>query len=178
MNLNLAQVCGGKRRQALAVLAMRPVSLPICVRLHFHASFFLCQPFSPPALARLCSFLHVAAPSLYLRSVTGEFPELITGRNPGEQQGPNHLQVEGLQRDRLITFSTAWLKTAHKSLVHVDLAACTCIGTCTLVNAAIVDTTLFHANTAQLNLGSYGNQYSCFPQRNCKLGFLWHACIL
>lgn len=91
--------------------------------------------------------------------------------------GSESFAGRGVQRDHLITFSTAWLKTAHKSFVHVGLATCTCMGTCTVVNTAIVDTTLFHANTAQLNLGSYGYQYSCFPQRNCKLWFWWCAYI-
>lgn len=118
------------------------------------------------------------SPSLYLCSVTGEFPELIIGGYPREQEGPNHLQAEWVRGDCLMMFSSAWLKTAHKSLAHMGLAIRTCMGTCTVVNAAVRHTTLLDANIAQLNLGSYGYQYSGFPQRNCKLGFLWRAYIL
>lgn len=61
------------------------------------------------------------------RSVTGEFPELITGGYPRVQWGPAHLQAKGAREGCLITFSTAWLKTAHKSLVHMGLCTRTCV---------------------------------------------------
>lgn len=45
--------------------------------------------------------------SLGPRSVTGEFPELITGGYPRVQRGPAHLQAEGAREGCLITFSSA-----------------------------------------------------------------------
>ena len=41
------------------------------------------------------------------RSVTGEFPELITGGSPRVQRGQAHLQAERAREGCLITFSTA-----------------------------------------------------------------------
>lgn len=168
MDLTPAQLRDAKARLALAALTPRSAASPICARLHFHAPSFLRPPSSPPVLTRLCSFPRVA-PSPPPRSVTGEFPELITGGYPREQQGPNHLQAEGAQGDRLITFSTTWLKTDHKSLVHMGLAACTRIGTCAVVNSAIRHTTLLPANIAQLDFGSYGYKYSCFPTKKLQI---------
>lgn len=153
VNLNLAQVCGGKSRLALAMLCTPP--LP---------RFF----FPLPTFLASCSCTTPLFPACHSpphhRSVTGEFPELITGGYPGEQQGSNHLQAEGVQGECLITFSTAWLKTAHKSLVHMVLATRTCMDTCTVVNTAI----RYSTQTLHINLGSYEYQYSCFPQRNFR----------
>lgn len=70
---------------------------------------------------RLLSSLLPSLPLSQSHSVTGEFPELITGGYPRVQRGPAHLQAEGAGEGCLITFSTAWLKTAHKSLVHMGL---------------------------------------------------------
>lgn len=94
--------------------------------------------FSPsllPSLSPLCLFICLLVtlslhplfsslpPSPQSSSVTGEFPELITGGYPRVQRGPAHLQAKGAREGCLITFSTAWLKTAHKSLVHRGLCA-------------------------------------------------------
>lgn len=166
MDLTPAQVRDVKARLALSALTPRSATLPICARLHFRAPSFLRPPSSPPVLTWLFSFPRVAPPPPYPRSVTGEFPELITGGYPREQQGPNHLQAEGVQGDGLITFSTAWLKTAHKSLVHMGLAACTRIGMCAVVNSAIRHTTLLPANIAQLD---FKYKYSCFPTKKLQI---------
>lgn len=131
--------------------------------------------FSSANLSRLLfSHSSVAActafPFLYLRSVTGEFPELITGGAPRVQQGLNHLHAEGVQGDCLITFSTTWLKTAHKSLVHMGLATCVRMVTCTVVNTAIKGTTILHVDIMRCHLGTCRDQYSYYPtKKNCKL---------
>lgn len=100
--------------------SLNPLCLFICllVTLSLH-----------PLFMSLAYFPHPPPPLPASPSVTGEFPELITGDYPRVQRGPAHLQAEGAREGCLITFSTAWLKTAHKSLVHIGLCARTSICT-------------------------------------------------
>lgn len=78
--------------------SLNPLCLFICllVTLSLH-----------PLLMSLAYFPHPPPPLPPSPSVTGEFPELITGDYPRVQRGPAHLQAEGAREGCLITFSTA-----------------------------------------------------------------------
>lgn len=65
-------------------------------------------PSSPVSLLSVyLSACYPPPPHTQSRSVTGEFPELITGGYSRVQRGPAHLQAEGAREGCLITFSTA-----------------------------------------------------------------------
>lgn len=88
------------------------------------------------------------------------------------QQGPNHLHAEGVRGDCLITFSTAWLKTAHKSLVHMGLATGACMGTCTVVNTAIKHNYI----TSRHYTASFGCQFSHYPTKKLQI-WIFMKCL-
>lgn len=88
------------------------------------------------------------------------------------QQGPNHLHAEGVRGDCLITFSTAWLKTAHKSLVHMGLATGACMGTCTVVNTAIKHNYI----TSRHYTASFGCQFSHYPTKKLHI-LIFMTCL-
>lgn len=148
----------------------QPVNIEVNVFTHLYTPplpffFFPLPIFLAPCSCTTLFLPACPSPFLYLRSVTGEFPELITGGSPRVQQGPNHLHAEGVRGDCLITFSTAWLKTAHKSLVHMGLATGACMGTCTVVNTAIKHNYI----TSRHYTASFGCQFSHYPTKKLQI---------
>lgn len=112
-----AKSCGGAEVSSSPLhlfSTMRPLSFLSAPSFPAPTSLTSCTP--SPHLPPLCLFicllvtlsvhpLSLSLPLPHSRSVTGEFPELITGGYPRVQRGAAHLQAEGAREGCLITFS-------------------------------------------------------------------------